>query len=167
MDSEFHKIVAQLEKMRDTSKGLCQEVALARREYFDEHKIEARKRLELLDTEGSELTKKMDELLVQAQQIAGIPDELLEALEYSAESLDREFRIERKDFTADKIPMSDDLDVQLPKSLDYIYSLIGTDWLREQRSRHNKMDTSFSSSALSLVRGIRLESEFGTVNLIV
>jgi hypothetical protein len=165
MDPDFKKAIDRAQEVGSQIKKLNYEIAMARKEYYENQTNDkAKSKLKSLVEAASELHKELGQLVAEAQRIAGIPDELLEALEEDAVAKDGEIRIERQSLTIDKLPPTEFFDRVLPQGLERIYRLVDLKWLHSQRDLFQKMKDSFLRSPLSIVRGLRIESEFPSIH---
>lgn len=142
--------------------NLCREIATARKAYFQgESTDQARSHLEALENEAEKLSNEHALLVAKAQQIVGLTDEMLEALEEERfEDGDNEVRLERQTLAGEKFSTTELIEDALPQALEYIYDFVDKDWLKEQRELFRKNRKSYFESPLSLVKGVRIESEF-------
>lgn len=166
MDPRVKKVVDEIKELETQIGRLCQKVALARREYFQGEKTEkGKKHLESLEEEGEGLSKKYSSLVKELQWIAGVPDHLLEAFEEERYGgTEGEVAIQRRELTTGEVPPTGFIEDELPAALEHIYRLLDQNWLKEQRRAYSKIQNPFIESSLSLVRGIRIESEFPPIH---
>jgi hypothetical protein len=165
MDPDLKKAIDRAHEISSQIKKLNYEIAAATKEYYENKTNDkAKTHLKSLEERAIELNIELGKSLAEAQRIAGIPDELLEALEEDMIGGDGEIRIKRESLTIDKLPPTELFDKVLPQGLERIFRLVNLKWLNSQRDLFNKMKDSFLQSPLSIVRGLRLESEFPLIH---
>ena len=137
----------------------------ARAAYFGGDKSDqARGRLESLEEEASFVHQEFALTVSEAQTLAGIPEELLRTIELADVAPDTVHRVARNTLTEDNVPSSEWVEDTLPLALERILAVVDHAWLREQRKIPFHLDRELLETPISLVRGVRVESEHPAIH---
>ena len=139
-------------------------VAAARRRYFASRNAEDRRLLEEIERRVGILHARYSEIATELQESSGIPEEVFAAMEREPAAGDPEPRIQRRDLTKESVATTDDIGDVLADSVDNLRRIIDVDWLEEFSGSRHKLRPEDLERPLSLVRGLRPESEFPPVH---
>src|SRR5262245_57654127 len=160
----FRELAAQVENLRPQLDEGIREVTVARQQYFGEDcSPEAKQRLEEAEKRAALLCAEYAKIIEQMQRAADLPDDLIELIEAERQAGDSEPRVARRALTQEEVEPTHDYE-ELPKALDAIYKKIDTNWLKNEKKKSWRLERSFLESPFSLVKGVRLESEYRPIH---
>lgn len=117
--------IAEIKALDPQVESIIAEIAATRREYFGgNNSDELRERLEQLEKQGMAILEIQSLLRKEAQDILGIPDEILEQMEISALSGDQKNRIYRRELSSDEVAATNIIEEELPEALENILSIV-------------------------------------------
>jgi len=158
---ELTKLVAEIEQRRSKLNGVIRELAAARAEYYTTGQpVELRERMITLEQNARTLENESKILMDNLQELAGIPDELIEMIEDQSLKGDYDERIYRRQLTRDELAPTDNCEDFIAPALEAIYGVVDKKWLEIERSKPYRLGEDFLNSPFSLVRGARVESEY-------
>jgi len=164
-DPRIRKAMEKADLLIIRLKELGFAISEARAAYFGgEINDQARGRLEALEKEAGLVHQEFALAVSEAQTLAGIPEELLRTIELADVAPDTVHRVARNTLTEDNVPSSEWVEDTLPNALERILAVVDHAWLREQRKIPCRLDRELLETPISLVRGVRLESEHPAIH---
>lgn len=157
----FHEVYEMIKEKDTELKEAISKIAKARADFFGSKKPSITKdHLQTLEEEAVMISEQHSKLMQDAQHALGLTDEMVEMLQSKPlEKRSAGDKITRADLTSEKVSVTNWLEDELPLALDNILSVVDIGWLEEEKQKHSPLRESFLKNPLSLVRGIRLESE--------
>jgi hypothetical protein len=106
-----------------------------------------------LTAEGREVQERLSTEIQRLQDVAGIPESVLEAIEASElpTTDDRFWRSQ-----VEQTPASESLNTMAPPALDQLMALVDQAWLASEATKPYRLDSDFLRSPLHLVSGTRV-----------
>jgi hypothetical protein len=159
-NGELSALTVEADEAQAELRHIIPKVAEARRTYFRQRSDQARNELEAMEQQAAALNVRLTDVAKRMQEIVGVSDDEIEALEREDQSGDSVARVHRGQLTTDKIKPSASIERLLEASLDKLLATVGPHQLKqyEKLPVHRLIDQD-SDVPLSLVRGIRPESE--------
>lgn len=163
--AEFDRLTKAYAAVKEEMDALILRVAAARRTYArsrNDADLAAMKEIEAI---GQELQARIGKIGDELQAAAGITDEDIAAFERDERPGDRVDRTPRSQLTVDKIEPTEDIGDVLEASFDKLLGIVGSRVLAGYKElRLPRLALRDSDIPLSLVRGVRPESEFAGIH---
>lgn len=160
MYKRLHEIKARAEVINNALRELMLQIAAGRRKAFaDGATCSDKEALMLLEERGIDFQDELAMLAKEMQHILRIPDGVVDAIEREEINAGTSDTISRKSIAHEQIKSTNKIEDELPKSLEEFRRLIDLSWLNNERSKKHRLDSSFLTAPLSIVRNIRIESE--------
>lgn len=165
MGQKAEGIIIQLEEVKSKLDDLTPIISALRKEFFaPDATEEIKQNLKDAEEKGQQLLDKLGSLTDQLQELLGIPEEALKAIEESEINAGAADHYDRASLSSQKIKPTSDIDAILPKALEEIIKIVDKKWLQQEKEKKYRLDDEFLRNPLSIVRGVRLESEISPVH---
>lgn len=160
MDKKPEEIISQHEKVEAELNTLTSEVArLRKRAFAPDASGEDKQNLKEVEEKARQHLKELKSLTSQLQELLGIPEEMLEAIEKNEINAGADENYDRVSLSSKNIETTFSIDGALPDALDEIKKIVDKKWLEQERTKKYRLEREFLKNPLSIVRGVRLESE--------
>lgn len=153
-------VSAEVERRRAALENAVRLVAQIRKRVLGPNATDAdREELERAQANAQAALDAMGELERELMAASGITEEMLEAIEAEREQqlFDPVDRSERR--TGDQVEPTAWAEKVLPDALEQLLKRVDPDWLREEEKHGCRLGEEILTQPLSLLRGVRLESE--------
>lgn len=162
---QFQKLNSQILSLQSEIEELIPKLSIARREYFSENKNEENyKKLVQLEKNIGKLLDNHNELAKEAQRVSGIPEKLLTEIENEDFGFDTIEKTTRKSLTTENVLPTDLFEESLPEALEHLYQIIDASFINSRDKTKCRYGAEFLKNPISIVRGIRVESQFPMVH---
>jgi len=136
MKDRFEEISLEIESLEKQLEKLIPQIAVARRRAFSEGASKSDKeKLKKLELKGKEINDKIGNLINDAQELIGIPEEVfqeIDRIEIGGDSIES---TKRELLTHDQFDPNYILEDYLPKSLDLLRSIVCNKWFDEEKTK--------------------------------
>lgn len=160
----FRSLRSEADEVSDKLQRLVPVIADARRAYFKSRDEQTRDVLEESEKLGTALNARLAEIVGRMQGALGLSDKDLDALEQRGRSGDRVPRERRDQLTVEKVESSGTIQTLLDLSFEKLLSMVGSHRLKEYSALPAPRLIGVADVPLSLVRGIRPESEYPSIH---
>ena len=161
MKNRLEEIFSEIESFEKQLSNLIPQIADARRRAFSKNSSKSdKKELRMLELKGKEINDRMSSLIEEAQKLIGIPEEVFEEIEKIEIGGDSIESTKRELLTHDQIKPNEFFEDSLSDSLDLLRGLVSNQWIECERTKQYRLNAQFLNAPLSIVRGVRIESEF-------
>lgn len=157
-------LIAEVENLEQGIRALLPRLAEARRNWFRSRSDADARTLEAIEAQAGALHARQKVVSEEMQRLSGIPEEVFEALEDAQVRGNADDRIFRDDLTVDKVESTANIDKVLPTALEGVLRLVDPKWLRAERSEQHRLSEITAEQPLSLVKGLRRQSEFPEIH---
>lgn len=163
--ARFAALKREADEVRDELQLLIPQIAEARRAYFKLRDEKSSRALEAIQQRGGVLGDRFKDIVTRMQGAAGLSDEVLEAVERQGRTGDGVPRERREQLTVDKVDSSGYLQDLLASSFEHLVSLVDVHRIKEYAAAPpSRLIGQTGTIPLSLVRGIRPESEYPSIH---
>jgi hypothetical protein len=155
----------QADEVRDELQLLIPQIAEARRAYFKSREEQSKHTLLAIEQRGVILNDRMVDIVTRMQGVLGLSDEDFKAVERQHRTGDSVPRERREQLTVDKVESSGTVQDLLAASFERLVSMVDAHRVKEYAALpapHLYGPT--GNFPLSLVRGIRPESEYPSIH---
>jgi hypothetical protein len=158
--------LADIDGVNEQIKHLLPELLAARKAYCRDPSEAKQKELEAVEERAELLRRDFGQKLAELQQLAGLSDEFLEGVERQRREAryDNRLRLKRHEFTSDNVASDRSIDELLPVALDRILSCVDQRFLAAEVGAEHRLSQMWTGESLSLVKGVRPESETPTIH---
>lgn len=165
LEAQIRAMFDELQQYDDHVDAGIDRLSAARKRAFGPNPT-AEDQTEWLDAErdGAAAHQRFSEKLREIEVATGIPKEILDALDPDVFEEDAINRLPRGNSTARNVPSTGLVEDVLPSALENVERLINQSWLRDQSQRPHRLGEAFLDEPLSLIGGVRLESERQSVH---
>jgi hypothetical protein len=161
----FYALVAEAKRLEQELKALLPVIAATRRTYFRSGSPEDRAEMERVQSIAEDLSKQHATLYDGLRRASGLPEEVLDAIDRADLPSDGEDRLLRKDLVKEAVDSTGFVEDQLPQALDRFMKLLPKGWASAEAEIPHRMGALLQGTqCLSLVRGLRPESEFSPLH---
>ena len=140
------------------------DIAAARRKYFESRDAADLQRLEAIEKKATDLHARHGAIVDEMQEASGIPEDVFAELERIKSDGVSESRTALGELTKEKILTTGDIDEVLADSVERLRSLVNSDWLDGFAGAKPRLSREIFEQPLSLVRGLRPESELPLIH---
>jgi hypothetical protein len=165
MRNQTSEIIKKLNEIHKELSDLTSQVVNSRKRAFSKDATKEDKSYLLkLESQAAQLLEESHSLTKELQIISGIPDELLEAMEANDIYGDTEERYDRRDFSSHEIESTNTIETILSESIEKVKARVNIKWLHEEAKKNYRLNYDFLNQPLSIVRGLRIESEYRNIH---
>ncbi len=150
--------------LHEQIKAVLPELAEARRRYAKSMSADDRQHMDEVQARLGALHFRFSEIVKEMQKVVGISDEMLDQLEKEQNLGDQPQRLERGQLTAAAVPSNARIEDLLGNSIDRLRRIVDPAWLEKMRGLPHRLVPDLFENPLSLVRGLRPESEFPLIH---
>ncbi len=161
MSNRFNEIKQEINNLQKKIDKLIPQIANARRKAFqkDASKNDL-ENLHKVQSVAHTLQGQIKTLINEAQELIGIPEEVFQSIEQFQIGGDSVDSVKRESLAHEQIAPTDIIEESLPHSLELLKTVVDMKWLNEERTKQYSLDKHFLIDPFSIVRGLRLKSEF-------
>jgi hypothetical protein len=165
-NNRFREVYAKIQEKDIELKEAISKISKARADFFGSKTPSTTKeQLQSLEEEALTISEQHSKLVQDAQDALGITDEMVDALQSKHQrKKSASDKITRADLTSDTVSVTNWLEDELPVALENILAVVDKGWLKKEKEKNSALGELFLETPLSLVRGIRLESEFAKIH---
>ncbi|MEW5995704.1 MAG: hypothetical protein AB1744_15095 [Candidatus Zixiibacteriota bacterium] len=156
--------MAQLDELQSELRAYLPRLAAARRHYEEFKSETAEQELDACQRHAEGLQARFNEALDNWRHALGLTEEELEQLTNEDSDAPDYSGMTRSDLTQDKVSVTGNIDSALPSAIDKIRSIFPSAWLDEDENNGRTGEPYENGLGISLVRGVRPESEFSTIH---
>lgn len=161
----FDRLIAEAKRLADELKTLMPTIAATRRAYVRSRTPEDRAEMERIRALADDLVARHGALYDGLRQASGLPGEVLDALDKPNVPSDAQGRLLRKDLVEDSVGITGFVEDQLPDAIERVMALLPEGWADLDADISHRMQPLIDGTeCLSLVRGLRPESEFSPLH---
>jgi hypothetical protein len=162
--SRFESLAAQAELIKAQLQASARQLGEARQSFARSKSEADRRRLAERQAAAEALSEEFERLVQEMGEALDLTSEQIEALGQPARPPGRLADLQRSELTQDKVPPTALIDDLLPAALDRVKGLLPSGWLdADGLPGVSGKPLAGTDTCLSLVRGLRPESEFTTV----
>lgn len=160
MNDRLNDITVRIKEIQDTLSKISSQITQLRKiVFFKKASTEDREALRLMEGRSKELIDESEMLSKEMQQILGIPDEMIDVIEKERIGGDTFDTLPRKNIAYEKVAPTNIIEKELPNSIESLLRIVDTKWLNGERTKKYRLDDNFLAEPLSIIRGVRIESE--------
>jgi hypothetical protein len=163
-DDNLRGLVARARALQEEVKRRLPELAEARRRYARAFREEDRAELDHIEASVGDLSTRFKDVVDEMSKASGIPEEPLEALGEQGWREGAENRLARKDLVVGEVAITSMVETRLGEALQELLRLVPAKWFDTESGRDDAVGLAQGKSCLSLVKGLRPESELPTIH---
>lgn len=161
----FHQLIAEAQQIAAKIKTLLPKIVETRRNYARSRSATDEAEMNRVQKIARELSERHSSLYEDLKRASGLPEDLLQAIDQPDFGTDSEDRLMRETLTKEKISISAFVEDHVPNAIDAISRILPKGWLNEQSAISHRLDElTEEGKCLSLVKGLRPESEFSSLH---
>ncbi|MFZ5693241.1 MAG: hypothetical protein ACOY5F_18540 [Pseudomonadota bacterium] len=164
LPAEFKALASQLKALGAEINAMLPALVEARRTYMRTRSVPDKAEMVRLESFAQELGERHTRLYDELKRASGLPDELLEAIDHPHLPSDGIDRRPRENLVRDMVETTGLVDDHIAGAIDTVCRIVPKEWLGAEDHSHQLADLANGRDCLSLVKGLRPESEFPTLH---
>jgi hypothetical protein len=161
MSPRFRELITEAKKFSTDLEALLPELVSTRRNYMRTRSPADEAEMNRVQKRAQDLSERHSVLYKDMQEASGLPDDILNEIDRPHIVSDEEDHLLRDSLTEEHVEITGLVDDQLADTIDTISKLFSENWLKDQaQTSHQLDDLADGSEYLSIVKGLRPESEF-------
>jgi hypothetical protein len=163
--ADFEALTSELRRLGIEIGAMLPALVESRRTYMRTRSAADKAEMVRLESAAQELGERHTRLYDELKRVSGLPAELLEAIDRPQLPSDGVDRRPRASLVREKVETTGIVDDYIADAIDAVCRIVPKDWLDAQVDQsHQLVHLASGQDCLSLVKGLRPESEFPTLH---